>query len=153
MQLYRFSPIQDEEKLQEVWEYIVKELENLSEKVLGEKLPITILKVFPHYPEEYTSLYNIIEKKGSKASFSSDKNLYVVVKEEIEGNQISALGVRVVDPYRMQVGWGDYEVENFAAYRQKHINFPFVRDAKDSVEMLEIWHPDFDVLGYVIPKE
>lgn len=150
--LYRFSPIISDEDLQKVWNYLTVELQKLSEKVLGEVLPVSILKVFPHYLDEYDYLYKTISEKGPKSSFASDKNLYVDVSEMIEGNKITAIGVRIVDPYRMQVGCGDYEVDNFSEYREKHIKSPYVRDAKDSVEMLEIWHPDFDVLGYVIPR-
>ncbi|MEK7572150.1 MAG: hypothetical protein AAB553_07820 [Patescibacteria group bacterium] len=83
--------------------------------------------------------------------YRSDKNLYVQVADKINGQQIKLLGVRVVDPYRMQVGCGDYEVENFAAFRKKYLNTsPFIRDAKDAHDMLELWHPDYDVLGYII---
>lgn len=151
--LYRFSPIKNEEDLERVWEYITEQLEKLSQEILHEKLSVSILKVFPHYPNEYKYLYDAISNMGPQAKFSSKTSLYVEVSKEIMGNHISSLGIRFVDPYRMQVGCGDYEVDNFASYREKHIDSPFVRDAKDSTDMLEIWHPDFDVLGYVIPKE
>ena len=151
--LYRFSPITDEETFHKALEYLTIQLEELSQKILSEKLPISILKIFPHYPEEYSYLYNLIHAMGPEASFSSKESLYVNVHMYMRGHTITNLGVRFVDPYRMQVGCGDYEVENFETYRQEHLLAPFVRDTKDSTDMLEIWHPDFDVLGYVIQKE
>ncbi len=151
---YRFSPITSEEKLQESLLYLVDELQKLSQKVLDQTLPVSIVKVFAHYPEEYDFLYNLIEKKGPQEPFTSDKNLYVHVDQMIHDQHITSLGVRIVDPYRLQVGCGDYAVPDFAAFREKYITTsPFIRDAKDSTDMLEIWHPDFDVLGYVIPEE
>lgn len=152
--LYRFSPIKDEATLEKAWGYITEQLEILSQEVLHEKLSISILKVFPHYPEEYAYLHTLISKMGPETSYSSETSLYVEIDKEIRGHNITALGVRFVDPYRMQVGCGDYEVDDFTVFRQKHINTsPFIRDVKDSTDMLEIWHPDYDVLGYVIPKE
>lgn len=152
--IYRFSPIQDKISLKKTWEYISIQLHKLAKEVLHEDLPVTYLKVFAHYPEEYNYLYDYLSKLGEPASFNSDKNFYVHSHQEINNNHIKFFGVRIVDPYRMQVGCGDYEVDDFTAYREKHLGkSPFIRDVKDSTEMLEIWHPDFDVLGYVIPKD
>lgn len=151
---YRFSPIKNETELQKVWEYIADQLHLLAKEVLHEDLSVTYLKVFAHYPEEYKFIYNHLSKLGEPAPFNSDTSFYVEVNQEIKGNHIKFFGVRIVDPYRMQVGCGDYEVDDFQAYREKHIGTSsFIRDIKDSADMLEIWHPDFDVLGYVIPKE
>ena len=66
---------------------------------------------------------------------------------------INYLGIRIVDPYRLQVGCGDYEIENFEIFKEQHLNkSPYIRQFQDK-EMIEVWHPDFDVLGYIIPKE
>ncbi len=150
--LYTFSPINDEVAFNKVLGYITSELEKLSQELLSQRLPISMLKVFAHYPKEYTYLHNLVSSRGPKASISSDKSLYVHVDETINGYHIKYLGVRIVDPYRMQVGCGDYEVSDFVEFRKKYIHSTqFVRDAKDSVDMIELWHPEFDILGYVIP--
>ena len=155
MQLYRFSPIQDEKTLETAWEYVIEELEKLSQKILGETLPISYLTLFSHYPDEYAFLHTYFSRLGPEASFSSERTLYVAVNKIIGTNNIRYMGVRNIDPYRMQVGYGDFETEKFLEYKEKYASSPFVRDAvaHDNTKMLEIWHPDFDVLGYVIPKE
>jgi hypothetical protein len=87
---------------------------------------------------------------GSKASFSSVSSLYVKVNRKIGESEINYLGVRIVDPYRLHVGCGDYEISNFEEFKEKHMeSSPFIRSLRE--DMLELWHPDFDVLGYVVP--
>lgn len=148
--LYRFSPILNEPTFWEALEYTTKELQQLSQKLLGEKLPVSILKLFPHYPEEEVFLFDFISKLGPKTAFSSESSMYVSVDKEIAGNHINVIGVRFLDPYRMQVGCGDYEVAGFETFREKHRKAPYIRDVKDNRDMLEIWYPDSDVLGYII---
>ena len=151
--LYRFSPIHTEKELYIALNYLTVELEKLSASFFSEKLPVTVLKIFAHHPEEYQFLYSYFKAKGKPAIFNTDKNFYVKVSEELHGNHITYMGVRIPDPYRMQVGCGDYEVSDFDNFRSKYINSnQFIRDAKDATKMLEIWNPDSDVLGYVIPK-
>lgn len=148
--LYHFSPIESEKDLSQVWNYLTSELEKLSRELLFQSLPITTLKVFAHYPEEYYYLYNLISEMGPKASFSSDTSLYVQADKKINGQNIKYLGVRIVDPYRLHVGCGDYELESFEQFKKRNTNTSqFVRSFRD--DMVELWHPDFDVLGYVVP--
>lgn len=151
--LYRFSPIKDESTLDKVFLYLTLELEKLSLKIFKEKLPIDTLKIFAHYPEEYDFLYNLILKMGPKSNYSSETSFYVDVDRKINGHQIKLLGLRIVDPYRMQVGCGDYEVSNFQGIKEKNLSSTiYVRDMKRSTDMLEVWHPDFDILGYIVPN-
>lgn len=152
MHLYRFSPITDETAFQEALEYITEQLEELSLKILGEKLPVSYLKLFTHYPDEYTYLHDLVTKMGPESPFTSKTSFYAKVDKTIKDQHISYIGVRIIDPYRMQVGCGDYEVEDFESYKEKFRDNPFVRYLPEE-NMLEIWQPDFDVLGYVIPKE
>ncbi len=61
------------------------------------------------------------------------------------------MGIRVVDPYRMHVGCGDFEIKNFEEYKKKKLGTSeYIREFTD--DMIEIWHPDFDVLGYIVPE-
>ena len=149
--LYRFSPIKDEKELEQVLDYLTTELEKLSRKLFDHKLPITTLKIFSHYQDEYEYLHNLVIKMGPKASFSSETSTYVQVSKNIRGYDISYLGIRIVDPYRLHVGCGDYEIDNFDEFKKKYAGkTPCVRDFSD--DMIEIWHPEYDVLGYVISK-
>lgn len=152
MQLYRFSPIQNEETFLKTCEYITQQMKLLSQKVLGESLPAYNLKIFPHYPDEYTYLHGLLSSMGSQTPAISKTSFYVQVNKTIAGEHITALGVRVVDPYRMQVGCGDYKTNNYEIYKEKINDSPFIRYLEHT-NMLELWHPDFDVLGYILPKK
>jgi hypothetical protein len=96
-------------------------------------------------------LFSLISKMGPKSRYTSQTSFYVDINKKVNGYQIKLLGLRIVDPYRMQVGCGDYELDKFHEFREKHISSPFIRDMTKYPDMLEIWHPDFDVLGYIIP--
>lgn len=149
MNLYRFSPITSEDTFNKALEYITAELDTLSQKLFDTSLPITTLKIFAHYPDEYEYLHTIVFQMGPQAAFSSETSLYVQVEKEIHGHHIQYVGVRIVDPYRLHVGCGDYEIPNFSDFKNKGSNkTPLVREFSD--DMLEVWHPDFDVLGYVV---
>ncbi|MBI2034211.1 MAG: hypothetical protein HYT11_00590 [Candidatus Levybacteria bacterium] len=90
---------------------------------------------------------------GPKSSYSSETSFYVEVDRKINGHHIKLLGLRIVDPYRMQVGCGDYEVSNFHEIKKRYLNSTiYVRDMKRSTDMLEVWHPDFDIFGYLVPN-
>ncbi|OGG03278.1 hypothetical protein A2W14_00360 [Candidatus Gottesmanbacteria bacterium RBG_16_37_8] len=148
--LYRFSPIENEADIRKVWSYLVLELNKLSNEIFRHSLPITTLKIFPHYPKEYEFLYKLLSKMGPKSTYSSKTSLYIEREEKINDYNIKYFGIRIVDPYRLQVGCGDYEIENFAAIKKLHLNkSSYVRSFREN--MLEVWHPDYDVLGYVIP--
>lgn len=149
---YRFSPINNESTFEQVLNYLASELGKLSEKLLDQKFPITTLKIFSHYFEEYDYLYKLLSKMGPKSDFSSETSFYVQVNKRIENYDIKYLGVRVVDPYRLQVGCGDYEIDNFNQFKNEYMNkSPFIRGFDK--DMIELWHPDIDVLGYVIPVD
>jgi hypothetical protein len=147
--LYRFSPVKNETDLDQVWSYITTELDKLSKEVFNQKLPITTLKIFAHYQEEYDYLHRLISKLGPEAPFNSKTSFYAQVDRKICGTDIKYLGVRIVDPYRLQVGCGDFEVGNFKNLKTENVNkSAFVRTFRE--DMLEIWHPDYDILGYVV---
>ena len=150
--LYRFSPIYNEKGIEQALEYIVEQLEKLNEKVLKENLPITTIKLFAHYPEEYDYLFGIISKMGPRSKYSSNTSLYIDVDRKIGDQNIKLLGLRIVDPYRIQVGCGNWEIKNFASFKKRHLeSSPFVRGMNRDADMLEVWHPDFEILGYAVP--
>jgi len=149
MNLYRFSPITNKDTFDKALLYITAELDDLSRKLFETSFPITTLKIFSHYPDEYEYLYTIVSQMGPQTAFSSETSLYVQVEKEIHAHNIQYVGVRIVDPYRLHVGCGDYEIPDFSDFKDKWSNkTPLVREFSD--DMLEVWHPDFDVLGYVV---
>lgn len=64
------------------------------------------------------------------------------------------IGVRVPDPYRSHVGCGDYVVSNFDELKTKYLGTsPYIRGvAHQKYQMLELFHPDIDVLGYIVKE-
>ncbi len=148
--LYRFSPIKNSADFDLALDYITQELIGLSLKLLGTELPITTLKVFAHYQDEYEFLHNLVSHLGPETPFSSKTSLYVNAIKTIQKHRIEYIGVRIVDPYRLHVGCGDYEIPNFKEFKQENLNKSnFIREFSD--DMIEMWHPDFDILGYVVP--
>lgn len=149
MSFYRFSPISNAETFNEAIAYIALTLDTMSEQLFQTSLPVTTLKLFAHYPDEYKYLLTLITQMGAPAPFSSETSLYVQLNKEIHGHLIQYLGVRVIDPYRLQVGCGDYEIPDFADFKLKWLRTsPWIREFSNDI--LEIWHPDFDVLGYIV---
>ena len=119
--IYRFSPITTQKEFEKALNYLTENLDKLSNKLLNKSLPITTLKIFPHYQNEYDYLYKHISTLGPKASFSSKTSYYVEVNKQIQGHKVNYLGIRIVDPYRLHVGCGDYEIDDFADFRNKII--------------------------------
>jgi hypothetical protein len=151
MRLYRFSPIKNKREFEQALQYVAEQLELLSKKLAGEALPIESLKIFAHYPEEYPVLKKILLTYGQPVSESAT-SLYVEGALQVGGNEITAIGIRVADPYRFQVGCGDFTIANAAAFRAQHLDMTngFVRDMPDREDQfIELWHPDFDVAGYI----
>lgn len=147
--MYRFSPITSFQEFNNSLEYILSQLEELSFKTFGEKLPINTLKVFAHYPDEYKFLLDHVKTLGEPANFNSSTSFYSKVDKQINGYQIDYVGVRVVDPYRLHVGCGDYTIDNLNEKKNVLLEkAPYVREFNE--EMLEVWNPDLDVLGYII---
>jgi hypothetical protein len=154
MQSYKFSPIGDEKVAQEALIYIHDNLRKLAELVLDEKLPINTLKIFAHYDKEYDFLYKWINSYGNKENEPSGSSYYVKPRNQLQiaDDPISFIGVRVPDPYRSQVGCGDFVVSNLKDFEDKYLGkTKWIRRMEHpQYEMMELFHPDIDVLGYII---
>jgi hypothetical protein len=154
MKLYRFSPIKNEETAQEALIYIHDNLRKLAELVLEEKLPINTLKVFAHYEDEYKFLFDWINAQGTKENEPSKTSYYIKPDKElrITNDPIEFIGLRVPDPYRAQVGCGDFVVPDFNSFKNKYLGKSehLRKVPHPQYEMLEFFHPDIDVLGYIV---
>jgi hypothetical protein len=159
MKLYRFSPILTYKDLIEVITYLDSAARELSKKVYNEQLPIAgNIGIFTHYQEEYDYLINLSEGLTYKDIHFNNK--YFKLREPIciEGRMYEFLYIRKHDPYRAQVGDIDfvlYEPE-FSKLKQKlknSNNFQYIRSlGRSDVDMLEMHHPDSDVLAYIVPN-
>lgn len=154
MKLYRFSPLQNQDDCTKALEYIREKLRELSRLVIEEGLPINTLKIFAHYEDEYAFLREWTDSIGRTEDESSSTSYYVKPNAPMVVNDdtIEFVGIRVPDPYRSQVGCGDYVVPNFDDFKTKYLgNSPYIREVPhQKYQMLELFHPDIDVLGYIV---
>ncbi len=72
----------------------------------------------------------------------------------VNDDPIEYVGIRVPDPYRAQVGCGDFVVSNYEEFKTKCLGkSEFIREVPhQKYEMLELFHPDVDVLGYIVKE-
>jgi hypothetical protein len=156
MQLYRFSPIKNSEDCLNTLKYVDEKLRELSELVLEERLPINTLKVFAHYKDEYQFLRQWVDSIGAAKDEGSSTSYYVEPNEPMTVNDdpIEYVGIRVPDPYRAQVGCGDFVVSNYDDFKAKYLGkSDFIREIPhQKYQMLELFHPDIDVLGYIVKE-
>lgn len=154
MQLYRFSPIKNEKQLHEAVIYVASKTSELAREIIGKSLPISSLTVFAHYPDEFEKLSEIVKTIGN---FSNENNgPRVALREPIKigKNTITHLRIRKPDPYRMQVGCNDFDTGYESFKRENLLKYPnnLRLIKRESYEMVEFFHPDFDVLAYVVSK-
>ena len=122
MQLYRFSPIETKEKLLEAVAYVASQTTALCRKILDKEFSITSLTIFAHYASEYEKLTSTLSDLGE---FYNDNNgPRIALREPISigKNSITHLRIRRPDPYRTQVGCNDFNVENYATFKQKYLD-------------------------------
>lgn len=157
MSTHKFFPIGSEDQFNEALEYLAAKVGDLLTAVSDERLPVPILKLFAHDTQEYQKILAFVNSHGTKAAVSSSMSHYVNVTSglTVAGTRIKLLGVRKPDATRPQVGCGDYEVDDFDAFAKKIlVEQPQYAGAVQNAHgshMIELKHPDFDVIGYVIP--
>lgn len=154
MQLYRFSPIKDETQLREAVIYVADKTSELARKIIGKFLPISSLTIFAHYPDEFEKLSEIVKTIGN--FFNENNGPRVALHEPIKAGEktITHLRIRKPDPYRMQVGCNDFETD-YETFKNENLlkhpnNLRLIK--REDYEMVEFFHPDFDVLAYVVSK-
>ena len=150
--LYAFSPIISKEQFDAALKHIVKRAEELSEQLAGTRLDVATVKVFAHYPDEFQFMKSILEEYGTLSAIGRSTSIYVHSSLTIDGSHIENVGIRVPDPYRLQTGCVDFRVENPKAFADSlpANQYGYIRPFPDMPEdFVELWHPDFDVAGYI----
>src|SRR6185369_4899011 len=122
MKLYRFSPITNKEKLRESVEYIAAQNSELCKKVTGTVLPIISLTVFAHYDEEYKFLCELLAAMGEPVGENNGPRVALIEPILAAGHTITHLRIRNPDPYRAHVGCNDFEVANYAEFKNTYLN-------------------------------
>ncbi len=151
--LYRFSPIKDKETLFEAIEYVAREASALCKKLTGVEYPITNLTVFSHYLDEFVLLSSLLQENGT---IIREKNGPVVRLHQpfiFKDSKIPVVRIRILDPYRAQVGCCDFDVPDFQVFKDTFLarNPNNLRSIpRTDYEMIEFFDPDIDVLAYVL---
>jgi hypothetical protein len=165
MKLYRFSPVESDDNFRQALEYIHEASHELCLRALGRHLPVAEnIGFFSHYRPEYDFLTSIRERlTNTDVNFH---NKYYLLNDELKFPANSStpaaiykyLYVRRPDPYRAQVGDVDFVLEPDAFQRMKQqltedpSSNPHARVFPDPrLDMIELHHPDIDVLCYVVP--
>lgn len=154
MQLYRFSPIKDEKQLREAVVYIADKTSTLAKKIIGKPLPIKSLTIFAHYPDEFEKLSEIVKTIGNFLNENNGPRVVLHEPIKVGKNTITNLRIRKPDPYRMQAGCNDFDTD-YETFKNENLskhsnNLRLIK--REGYEMVEFFHPDFDVLAYVVSK-
>ncbi len=155
MQFYRFSPIKDEKQLCEAVAYIADKTSDLAKESIGKTLPISSLTIFTHYPDEFEKLSGIVNTLGNFVNENNGPRVALHEPIKVGENTIIHLRVRKPDPYRMQVGCNDFDISDYAAFKNEYLpkhsnNLRLI--VRENYEMIEFFDPDYDVLAYVVSK-
>jgi mannose-6-phosphate isomerase-like protein (cupin superfamily) len=153
MKLYRFSPIQKEDQLRRAATYVAEQITVLCNKVIGKNLPITYLTICTHYEYEYQALLKLLPELGEVRDANNGLKVKLERPIETKDNSINELRIRKPDLYRMQVGCGDFAVDNYQVFKEEAIskhpqNLRVIE--RSEYEMIEFYDPDFDVLAYIV---
>jgi hypothetical protein len=134
-------------------DHVAEKMGELCRKVIAVELPLKSVTIFSHYEDEFKSLKEMLLEMGEK--IGEENGPYVRLNQGISaaGNEIDLIRVRQPDPYRMQVGCGDFMVADYKKFKKEFLvghskNLRVIN--RPAVEMIEFFDPDFDVLGYVV---
>lgn len=154
MQLYRFSPIKDEKQLREAVVYVAEKTSELARKIISKTLPISSLTIFAHYPDEFEKLSEIAKAIGNFVNENNGPRVALHEPIKVGTNTIAHLRIRKPDPYRMQVGCNDFDTDYEIFKSENLLKYPnnLRLIERGNYEMIEFFHPDFDILAYVVSK-
>lgn len=166
MELYRFSPIKNEAELMEAIKHIHFACFELCKQSFGTYLPVAgNMGVFCHYEDEYESLIELRKQLTEKSDnlnqkyFRLHNPIVFPANGEIPETVYTHLYIRKPDPYRSQVGDVDFIIDDakYLDLKQFLQNGKTILGARiferPDLDMIELYNPDIDALGYVSPKE
>lgn len=164
--LYRFSPIKNKEELFDAIKYIHLSCNELCKQSVGEYLPSTgMIGIFCHYESEYQNLIKIQEQLVTKSESINQKYFKLISPITIakEGGvpktTYTHLYIRKPDPYRHHVGDTDFYLDDdrYKQIKQSLIDGKIIKGLriyyKPDIDMLELYNPDIDSLGYIYTRK
>lgn len=161
MPLYRFSPIKDKETLLQAIAHVHAECHKLCKQSLGEYLPNTgNIGIFCHYDDEFELLKKIREEMTESSDnvdqkyFRLHEPIVIPAEGDIPACTYTHLYIRKPDPYRHHVGDLDFylESEKYEILKQNLKDGKKINGARayiGALDMVELYNPDSDVLGYI----
>ena len=162
MKLYRFSPINNEVDLLKAVRYIHFACYKLCKQSFGKYLPNAgNIGIFCHYEDEHKRLTKIREKLTERSDnlnqkyFRLHKPITIPKKGDIPETTYTYLYIRKPDPYRSQVGDVDFYLEpkKYKKLKTEMLKGKKVKGARvfdrPDLDMIELYDPDSDALGYV----
>lgn len=166
MKLYRFSPIQDKEQLLEAIKHIHFACFELCKQSFGHYLPVAgNMGVFCHYDDEYAVLTKLREEMTESSDnlnqkyFRLHQPVVIPAQDDVPETVYTYLYIRKPDIYRAQVGDVDFVLEEDKYLELKKslesgVSMKSVRIfPRADLDMVELYNPDIDALGYVSPRE
>lgn len=166
MKLYRFSPIKSESELLEAITHIHFACFELCKQFFGKYLPVAgNMGVFCHYDDEYEFLIEL-RKQLTEASdnlnqkyFRLHKLIVIPSRGDVPETTYTFLYIRKPDPYRFHVGDVDFvlEEDKYLELKKSLQDGKIIKGARVferlDLDMVELYDPDVDALGYVSPRE
>ncbi len=163
MKLYRFSPINNEEKLLEAIKHIHFESHRLCKQSFGYYLPNNAgnIGVFCHYEDEYETLTKIRTRltepsdNPNQKYFTLLKPIVISAQDNVPETTYTHLYIRKPDPYRHHVGDIDFylEPDKYKELKDELIVGKKMKGVRvferPDLDMIELYDPDIDVLAYV----
>lgn len=162
MKLYRFSPIQDQAALMAAIEHIHFSCYTLCKQAMGEYYPNAgNMGVFCHYDDEYERLIKLRESITEPSDNVNQKyyrlyeSIVIPARDDVPETTYTHLYIRKPDPYRYHVGDVDFflEPEQYQELKQSMLNGRVINGARvfdrPDLDMIELYHPDIDALGYI----
>ncbi|MFA5184490.1 MAG: hypothetical protein WC456_03090 [Patescibacteria group bacterium] len=165
MKLYRFSPIEDKERLFEAIRYIHFASFGLCKKILGKYLPVAgNIGVFCHYDDEYRFLTKLREDLTEEADnwnkkyYRLHEPIVVPGRGNIPGAVYTYLYIRQPDQHE-EVGDVDFVLSAAEFKRLKEsllkgsaIEGLEIFDRPD-LDLIRLSDPDIDVLSFIGMKD
>jgi hypothetical protein len=166
MKLYRFSPITSKEQLLEAIKHIHLECHKLCKQSVRKYLPVAgNIGIFCHYDKEYEYLTELRKQitepsdNPNKKYFQLYESITVPAQADIPEVTYTHLYIRKPDPYRAQVGDVDFifEEPDYSQLKTLLLNGTEINGARvfprNDLDMIELYDPDVDVLGYLSPRD
>ena len=121
--------------------------------------------VFCHYDDEYKFLTELRKKLTEESNnvnqkyFRLHNSIVVPAHEDIPETTYTFLYIRKPDPYRFHAGDVDFvlEEEKYQELKKSLQSGNIIKGARiferPDLDMVELYDPDVDALGYVSPRE